>query len=68
LWQAVADGRLNGRLRQFDLTVSSTDDYGVDSAFQAKVKRKKVLSLGGEFEAHKATTWRLQGNFSPRKR
>jgi hypothetical protein len=68
LWQAVADGRLNARLRQFDLTVSSTDDYGVDSTFQAKVKGKKLLSLGGEFEAHKATTWRLQGNFAPRKR
>ena len=68
LWQAVADGRLNGKLRQFDLTVSSSDDYGVDSTFQAKVKRTKLLSLGGEFEAHKATTWRLQGNFAPRKR
>ena len=68
LWQAVADGRLNGKLRQFDLTVSSSDDDGVDSTFQAKVKRTKPLSLGGEFEAHKATTWRLKELRTPEAR
>jgi hypothetical protein len=30
-----------------------------------RARRVKLLQLGGEFTAHKATTWVIEGRFAP---
>jgi hypothetical protein len=67
-WQSVADGRLKYGLTHFELSVESTDDYGIDTGFEAKVRRQKVLSLGGAFTAHARTRWSIEGDFGSRPR
>ena len=63
-WQMVAAGRLAHGLTEFELKVEWTDDYGINAAFQDKVRRKKLLDLGGDFLAHKSTLWTIEGTFA----
>lgn len=69
-WQAVAEGRSSYRLTDFELRVESREDYGVDASLESKVRRKKLLSIGGEFTAFERTSWRIEGRFAdaPKKR
>ena len=64
-WQMVAEGRTHRGLTDFALKVESTDDYGINADFEVKARRVKLLQLGGEFTAHKATTWVIEGRFAP---
>ena len=64
-WQMVAEGRMHRGLTDFALKVESTDDYGINADFEVKAKRVKLFQLGGEFTAHKATTWVIEGKFAP---
>ncbi|MDQ3410146.1 MAG: hypothetical protein M3469_09215 [Actinomycetota bacterium] len=64
-WEMIANGRLHSGLREFSLTVRNSDDYGVDSDLAAKLRRRKILSLGGDFVAHRETSWRIEGEFGP---
>jgi hypothetical protein len=64
-WQMVAEGRMHRGLTDFALKVESTDDYGINADFEVKARRMKLLQLGGEFTAHKATTWVIEGQFAP---
>ncbi len=63
-WQSIADGRLNCGLSSFCLTVNYNDDFGIDGKLGAKVK-EVGLEVGGKFEDHKATVWRIEGTFAP---
>lgn len=67
-WQMVAEGRMHRGLTEFALKVESSDDYGLNADFEIKARRVKLLQLGGEFTAHKATTWVIEGKFAPRTR
>jgi len=61
-WQSIANGRLGFGLRNFSLSVSYDDDFGVNAGL--KVSTKKVgLDVGGNFEDHVATTWNISGEF-----
>jgi hypothetical protein len=61
-WQQVADGRMKYGLREFQLTVRYDDDYGINAGL--KVSAQNVgLELGGNFQEHEATTWKIQGDF-----
>ena len=64
-WQMVAEGRMHRGLTDFALKVESSDDYGINADFEVKARRMKLLQLGGEFTAHKATTWVIEGQFAP---
>jgi hypothetical protein len=64
-WRMVAEGRLRHGLTDFELKVEWSDDYGINADFQAKVRRKKLLELGGDFLAHKNTLWTIEGTFAP---
>jgi hypothetical protein len=64
-WQMVAEGRMHRGLTDFALKVESRDDYGINADFEVKARRVKLLQLGGEFTAHKATTWVIEGQFGP---
>lgn len=62
-WQAVADGRLKHGMQQFSLNVIYEDDFGVNAGL--KMKAQKVgLDMGGAFEDHMATTWKIHGVFA----
>lgn len=62
-WLAVAEGRLEYGLREFKLHVTSREDFGIDAEVAAKIRQRKVLSLGGQFAQHVDTSWLLEGTF-----
>jgi hypothetical protein len=68
-WQAIGASRLENNLRELKLFVRSAENYNIDAMFEAKLLRRKVLGLGGEFTKHVETTWRIEGTFGePPKR
>ncbi|MBV8987153.1 MAG: hypothetical protein JO372_01205 [Solirubrobacterales bacterium] len=67
-WRTIAEGRLKYGLRNCSLIVSSTEDYGIDTELAAKLRRRKILSLGGEFTKHVDTIWVMEGTFAPAAR
>jgi hypothetical protein len=61
-WQQVAEGRMSYGLREFQLAVRYEDDYGINAGL--KVAAQNVgLELGGSFQEHEATTWKINGTF-----
>lgn len=62
-WQAIADGRLKFGLSDFTLTVRYEDDFGVNAGLKVAAA-KAGLELGGHFEDHVSTVWRIAGKFS----
>lgn len=62
-WQAVAKGRMQFGLSQFSLSVNYEDDFGVNAGLKLRVQ-KAGLDLGGTFEDHTATTWKIYGDFA----
>lgn len=62
-WQAVATGRLEYGMQQFSLNVVYEDDFGVNAGLTARAQRAG-LELGGSFEDHMATTWKIHGKFA----
>lgn len=61
-WQAIAVGRTQYGLSQFSLTVNYEDDFGINAGLKVRVQ-KAGLDLGGNFEDHMATTWKIHGTF-----
>ena len=61
-WQSVANGRLRFGLHDFSLSVSYEDDFGVHAGLKASAL-KAGLEIGGKFEDHEATTWKISGIF-----
>ena len=62
-WQAIALGRLEYGLQQFSLNVVYEDDFGVNAGLKLRAQ-KAGLELGGSFEDHLATTWKIHGKFA----
>lgn len=62
-WQAVAEGRLKFGLSKFSLAVNYDDDFAVNAGLKVRVQ-KAGLDLGGTFEDHTATTWKIYGDFN----
>jgi hypothetical protein len=62
-WRAVADGRARYGLREFQLQVTSREDFGINADVASKIRRLKVLSLGGGFTQQVDTSWLLEGTF-----
>ncbi len=61
-WQTIAKGRLEFGLREFALNVTYDDDYGVNAGLKASAARAG-FDVGGRFEDHEATTWKISGEF-----
>ena len=61
-WQSVAKGRIDFGLKDFSLSVCYEDDYGVNAGLKVAVQ-KAGLELGGKFEDHQSTVWRIAGEF-----
>ena len=62
-WQQLAEGRLKHGLTQFQLSVGYEDDYGIDAGLKLNAG-KAGLDLGGSFQEHESTVWRIEGNFA----
>lgn len=62
-WQAVTQGRMQFGLRQFSLSVNYEDAFGVNADLKVRAQ-KAGLDLGGAFEDHTATTWKIYGDFA----
>lgn len=61
-WQSVANGRLKYGMRNFSLDINYQDDFGVNAGLKVKAE-KAGLDIGGSFENHKVTTWKITGEF-----
>lgn len=62
LWQAIAESRLKGGMNSFSLTLRYDDDFGVNADLIAKAEGAKI-EIGGKFESHVETMWRIHGDF-----
>jgi hypothetical protein len=61
-WQAIAKGRMAFGLNNFSLSLSYEDDLGINARLKAAAL-KAGLEIGGKFEDHQSTVWRLEGKF-----
>ena len=61
-WQLVAKGRLTYGLEDFSLLVSYQDDFGINAGLKLQAQ-KAGLDVGGKFEDHQSTVWRIHGKF-----
>jgi len=62
-WRMIAEGRIKYGLREFSLNVSYHDDYGINAGLMTALKGAG-LKIGGHFENHQSTVWRITGTFS----
>src|SRR5262249_49277236 len=66
LWQNIAQERLQDNLQSFSLDVAYTDDFGINAALMGKLDALiplVKLDLGGNFEDHQHTIYRISGEF-----
>lgn len=61
-WQMIAHSRLEAGLRQFSLTVVYEDDLGINGHLKMHALNAG-LELGGPFEDHQETIWKISGTF-----
>ena len=62
-WQMVADARMQSSgLKCFSLSLQYDDDFGINADLEAKAG-KAGFKLGGNFENHESTIWKIQGSF-----
>jgi len=61
-WQKIAEGRLKYGLKDFALIIQYEDDFGINAGLKLKIV-KSGLDIGGKFEDHKKTAWRIVGKF-----
>lgn len=62
-WQQISDGRLKYGMKDFSLTVRYEDNLGVDMGLKTAATKAK-LNIGGNFEDHQSTVWKIVGKFS----
>ncbi|HEU0189303.1 MAG TPA: hypothetical protein VFQ97_04835 [Gallionella sp.] len=62
-WQTVAKGRLQFGMQHFSLTVNYEDDFGVNAGLKLR-SQKAGFELGGAFEDHMRTAWKIHGKFA----
>ena len=63
-WKTVANGRMQYGLEEFSLSITYMDDFGINLGVKASVT-KAGLDVGGKFEGHESTIWKLTGKFRP---
>ncbi len=61
-WRQVVDQRLHHGLQSFSLHHKYIDDFGINTELRDKLK-KVGIDLGGKFEGHNETVWRVTGEF-----
>lgn len=61
-WQTLAEGRIKDGMESFSLKLVYNEDFDVDASLVAKTKDMSI-ELGGKFETHQATQWKISGEF-----
>lgn len=61
-WQVISEGRTKHGLEQFSIDLKYVDDFGVSAGLAAKIE-KSGLDVGGKFQDHQSTHWRIKGHF-----
>jgi hypothetical protein len=61
-WQQVAKGRMQFGLNDFSLNLVYQGDFGINAGLKVAIA-KAGWDLGGRFEDHQSTVWRLAGSF-----
>ena len=61
-WQQIAEGRIRHGLQDFSLAVKYENDFGVNGGLKVAAGNAGI-DLGGKFEDHQLTVWRIAGNF-----
>lgn len=61
-WQKLADGRIKYGMKDFSLSVRYEDDLGVNVGLKVAATKAK-LDIGGNFEDHQSTVWKIVGKF-----
>jgi len=61
-WRQIVDQRMHHGLQSFSLRHKYTDDFGINIELGSKLK-KAGFELGGSFEGHTETVWRVTGEF-----
>jgi uncharacterized protein (DUF697 family) len=65
-WRKLADSRLHSPIRDFDIDVFYTNDYGINADLSGKLCGLNLgVDLGGAFEKNEATHWKIVGEFQP---
>jgi hypothetical protein len=62
-WNAVAEARLRFGLKEFAVNFHYCDDFGINGGLKLRAQRAG-FDLGGHFEDHKETIWRVSGRFA----
>jgi hypothetical protein len=62
LWQSLAMGRIEGGMNKFDLELRYDSDFGINIDLAAKAEKAKI-DIGGKFQQHTATVWKIHGTF-----
>ena len=61
-WQQVAKSRIEYGMKSFSFLFQYKNDFGINADLGAKAG-KAGLNLGGNFENHESTIWKVQGSF-----
>lgn len=61
-WQHIAEGRLKHGMTDFSLSVIYQDDLGVNMGLKVAATKAK-LDIGGNYEDHRSTVWKIVGKF-----
>ncbi len=62
-WQSIAKGRLSHGLKDFSLTVNYDEDFGINTGLKINAV-KAGLDIGGNFQSHEETSWKIVGTFA----
>jgi uncharacterized protein (DUF697 family) len=63
-WQEVAHARMDQGMKTFALSVKYDDDFQVNANVVGSIAWAKAgISVGGKFEKHEGTEWRISGSF-----
>lgn len=65
-WKSIANGRLKYGLNDFSMSVAYQDDFGINAGLKLALA-KTGLDVGGKFEDHQSTIWKLEGKFRRRE-
>ena len=65
-WRKLVDSRLHHPIREFELDILNTDDFGINAELSGKLCGLNLgLELGGTFESNEATHWKIVGECGP---
>ncbi len=63
-WKKIAEARLSAGMTSFDLEINSNTDFGISGEVAAGLQQCGIR-LGGDYQQHERTSWKVSGSFEP---